>query len=149
MCDSVTSHSHTRRGVTLVLEAEIRSLVSAHLDEVVADLDHARHNLAHHRTEVAELERRVAHLEGLLALVQLESEDPEQSGGKTLHQAMVEVLRDASHGLRAGDLASEINRRRLYRMRDGRPVEAQQIHARVGNYGHLFKKVGTLIELAD
>ena len=128
-------------------EPEIRSVVTAHLDEIVADLEQARHDLAHRRGQVADLDRRVAQLEGLLALVEA---DPSSAGvrpndGMTLHQAMVEVLRDAEHGMRAGDLAAEINRRRLYRMRDGRPVEAQQIHARAGNYGHLFKKVGTFI----
>lgn len=50
--------------------------------------------------------------------------------------------------LRAGDLAARINSRRLYRMRDGRPVEAQQIHARVNNYSDLFEKEGTFIRLA-
>jgi hypothetical protein len=34
-------------------------------------------------------------------------------------------------------------------MRDGRPVEAQQIHARVGHYPNLFAKEGTFIKLAD
>ena len=32
-------------------------------------------------------------------------------------------------------------------MRDGRPVEAQQIHARVGHYGHIFERWGTFIGL--
>lgn len=49
--------------------------------------------------------------------------------------------------MRAVDLAAEIDRRKLYRMRDGRPVEAQQIHARVGNYPHLFTRNGTFIRL--
>jgi hypothetical protein len=63
---------------------------------------------------------------------------------------MAEVLRSAPAGmLRAGDLAAGIERRRLYRMRDGRPVEAQQIHARVGHYPHLFAKEGTFIRLAE
>jgi hypothetical protein len=34
-------------------------------------------------------------------------------------------------------------------MRDGRPVEAQQIHARVGQYPHLFIREGTFIKLAE
>lgn len=130
---------------------EVRSLVAAHVDEIVADLDRARHELAHRRGEVAELERRVGQLEGLVALAEPEFQIEGIAHGEaiTLHEAMVVVLRDAEHGLRAGDLAAEINRRRLYRMRDGRPVEAQQIHARVGNYGHLFKKAGTFIVLAS
>ncbi len=40
-----------------------------------------------------------------------------------------------------------IARRGLYAMRDGRAVEAQQIHARVGQYPELFGKGGTLITL--
>lgn len=131
--------------------SEVRSVVAAHVDEIVADLDRARHDLAHRRGEVAELERMVGRLEGFLALVEPESliEGIAHGDGMTLHEAMVVVLRDAEQGLRAGDLAAEINRRRLYRMRDGRPVEAQQIHARVGNYGHLFRKAGTFILLAS
>lgn len=34
-------------------------------------------------------------------------------------------------------------------MRDGRPVEPQQVHARVGHYPDLFEKVGTFIKLRD
>ncbi len=68
----------------------------------------------------------------------------------TLHEAMAEVLRTThEHMLRAGDLAAEVDRCGLYKMRDGRPVEAQQIHARVGHYQHLFTKVGTFITLAE
>lgn len=131
--------------------SDVRSVVAAHVDEITGDLDRARRDLAQRKGEVLGLERRVAELEGLLALVEPVSdiEAIAAGDGLTLHDAMVVVLRDAEHGLRAGDLAAEINRRRLYRMRDGRPVEAQQIHARVGNYGHLFKKVGTFIVLAS
>jgi hypothetical protein len=68
----------------------------------------------------------------------------------SLHEAMVQVLRAAPYRmLRAGDLAAEINAQRLYRMRDGRPVEAQQLHARVGQYPHLFTKEGTFIKLVE
>jgi hypothetical protein len=68
----------------------------------------------------------------------------------TLHDAMAEVLRgEPGRMLRAGDLAREIERRRLYRMRDGRPVESQQIHARVNHYDEVFTKEGTFIKLID
>ena len=131
-------------------ELEIRAVAEAHLDEILADLDHARHDLAKRRGETTELERVIAGLEGLVALVRSDGTiDDSGNEGMTLHEAMVEVLQTAPNGLRASDLASEINRRRLYRMRDGRPVEAQQVHARCGNYSHLFKKVGTFIVLAD
>lgn len=98
---------------------------------------------------MTELEGVVATFESLLSLVANNPESFEDSG-LTLHGAMATILRaDSLHMLRAGDLAGEINRRGLYRMRDGRPVEAQQIHARVGHYGHLFEKEGTFIKLKD
>lgn len=50
--------------------------------------------------------------------------------------------------MRAADLTAEINRRGLYRMRDGRAVETQQVHARVTHYPHLLAKAGTFITLA-
>jgi hypothetical protein len=66
----------------------------------------------------------------------------------TLHAAMRKVLQDSPVGMmRAADIASEIERHRLYRMRDGRPVEAQQIHARVGQYPDDFRREGTFIKL--
>lgn len=72
------------------------------------------------------------------------------SQGLTLHEAMAIVLKDAPGGMmRAGDLAAQVNGRGLYRMRDGRPVEAQQIHARVGQYPHVFNKQGTFITLSS
>jgi len=66
----------------------------------------------------------------------------------TLHVAMRRVLEDApKHMMRAADIATAIQRHGLYRMRDGRPVEAQQIHARVGHYPEDFGREGTFIKL--
>ena len=60
-------------------------------------------------------------------------------GELTLHEAMTLVLQRTPDGrLPAAELASEINRRGLYRMRGGRPVQPGQIHARARNYVHLF-----------
>lgn len=68
----------------------------------------------------------------------------------TLHEAMATVLRGTPEKkLRAGPLAAEIERRHLYRMQDGRPVEPQQIHARVRHYPRLFGKDGTYIVLIE
>ena len=95
-----------------------------------------------------ELERRVTAFEYLVELARSDV-IPAESISLTLHEAMVSVLRGDPHGmLRAGDLAAVINSKHLYRMRDGRPVEAQQIHARVGQYPHLFVREGTFIKLA-
>ena len=66
----------------------------------------------------------------------------------TLHDAMAAVLERApGQMMRAGDIAAEIERRGLYRMQNGRPVEAQQIRARVGHYGERLTKEGTFIKL--
>jgi hypothetical protein len=128
---------------------EVRQVVAAHIDELSGDLDRARHALKQARDDVGQLEQQVASLEALLTLVNDRS-DETASSGMTLHEAMANVLRNApGNMLRAGDLAAAIDRRRLYKMRDGRPVEAQQIHARVGHYPHLFAKEGTFIKLAD
>ena len=40
------------------------------------------------------------------------------------------------------DRAAEVNGRHLYRKRDGSAVEANQVHARLNNYGQLFEKEG-------
>jgi hypothetical protein len=62
----------------------------------------------------------------------------------TLHAAMVKVLRESPNGrLRAAEIIAEIERRGLYRMRDGRIPESQQIHARAGHYPDLIGKDGS------
>jgi hypothetical protein len=125
----------------------VREVASAHLEELNADLDEAREQLRRSRSLAVEWERRVATLEGLLAMVaDLDTVRP--LSDLTLHGAMALVLSETpEQRLRAGDLASAINARRLYRMRDGRPVEPQQIHARVGHYPQLFAREGTFIRL--
>jgi len=66
----------------------------------------------------------------------------------TLHEAIRQVLLDRDNApTSARELADEINARELYRKRDGSPVEVNQIHARINNYGTMFKKVGTKIHL--
>jgi hypothetical protein len=128
---------------------EIAEIVSKHAEEIRADLSRSREALERSKAEVAQFDRRVATYEWLLEVASPELLPP-GTAGLTLHDAMVEVLRKAPQRMmRAGDLAAEINRRHLYRMRDGRPVEAQQIHARVGHYPQLFTREGTFIKLAE
>jgi hypothetical protein len=127
----------------------VGQVAATHVDEIRGDLDQARRRLRQARQEVADLEGRIGSLEGLLALT-ADGHAPAVPATMTLHEAMAEVLRSSPERMmRAADLAVEIDRRGLYKMRDGRPVEAQQVHARVGNYPDLFSKVGTFITLAD
>lgn len=66
----------------------------------------------------------------------------------TLHEAMTVVLREGEdEWMTTRDLADEVNRRNLYRKKDGSPVESNQIHARAKNYAHLFEKDRQLVRL--
>jgi hypothetical protein len=51
--------------------------------------------------------------------------------------------------MRPVDLAAEINRRGLYRMRDGRPIKTQQIRTRTGNHPEMFERDGAFIRLKE
>jgi hypothetical protein len=129
---------------------EFRRVASASREEIENDANLVREGLHRSRSETADLERRLASLETLLQISEDEPSATQARLTMTLHDAMAHVLRDApGQRLRAGELAAEINRRRLYRMRDGRPVEAQQIHARVGHYDKLFLRARTFIKLAS
>ena len=129
---------------------EIANVVATRREELKADRDAARRIAESLRTQLAEAERRVQLYEALLAF------DPDEAhslgevpvGHVTLHVAMQMVLKDAPNQMmRPAELAAAIHARGLYRMRDGRAVETQQIHARVGNYENLFERDGTFIKL--
>lgn len=126
----------------------VREVAEAHRDEIEADLRLAIAEAERTRAHLRESEARVQALRSLAALVELAKADQPAEAKMTLHEAMATVLREVpEHMMRAGDLAAEIQHRRLYQMRDGRPVEPQQIHARVGHYPDWFEKVGTFIKL--
>jgi len=129
---------------------EVAKVVAARREELKVDLDAAKRTAESLRAQLAEAERRVQSYEALLAF------DPDEArslgevpvGHVTLHVAMQMVLKDAANQMmRPADLAAAIHARGLYRMRDGRAVETQQIHARVGNYEDLFERAGTFIKL--
>lgn len=130
----------------------VRKVARANREEIEADLDRLRLERAAAQRAVDEIDRRISAFELLVTAAgeDVARGDEERGAPLTLHEAMAEILRGVSgHELRAPDLAREINSRGLYRMRDGRPVEAQQIHARVGNYGHMFERRGTSIGLRE
>lgn len=129
---------------------DIKKVAAAHAEEIRGDLDLAHTRLHQQQMAVHDLERQIVSLEMLLELTEASQRDEDPSSQMTLHGAMALVLREQPmHMMRPADLLSEVNRRRLYKMRDGRPVELQQIHARVGNYSHLFTRDGTFIKLID
>jgi hypothetical protein len=135
--------------VDVEYESAVAAVVRTHHEELLADLEVARGRLVRARAECDELESRVTSIETLLAFATELGMRPARSlTTMTLHEAMKVVIAESPLGmLRAGDIATEIQRRGLYRMQNGRPVEAQQIRARVGHYPHLFEREGTFIKL--
>lgn len=126
----------------------IADAVVANQPEVESALASVRTSHARATGEVRELERTINMLEGVLELARAGGADDPAPASMTLHEAMREVLQAAPmRMMRAHDLAAMIDHLRLYRMRDGRVVEPQQIHARTGNYPDLFEREGTFIKL--
>ncbi len=131
------------------LDHELTDVASRHAQELRSRTDRDRRQLEDLQVEIAEIERRLAAQEWLL---ESSAEQPpaRESSRLSAHGAMAEVLRTAPQfKMRPVDLATEINRRGLYRMRDGRPIEPQQIHARTGNYPDMFERDGAFIRLRE
>lgn len=55
-----------------------------------------------------------------------------------LHEAIREVIHQSGHPLTFTEIAKQINAQELYIRKDGQPVPASQISARVKNYPQLF-----------
>ena len=70
----------------------------------------------------------------------LSSEEREQSKKylEKLHETIQEVLRRSGHPLTFTEIAKQINAQKLYTRKDGQPVPASQISARVKSYSQLF-----------
>lgn len=56
----------------------------------------------------------------------------------TLHEAIEDILNEHSEGLSYSEIASIINRKKLYLKKDNSPIKDDQIRLRVKNYGQLF-----------
>lgn len=70
----------------------------------------------------------------------LSSEEREQSKKylEKLHETIQKVLRRSGHSLTFTEIAKQINAQELYTRKDGQPVPASQISARVKSYSQLF-----------
>jgi hypothetical protein len=130
-----------------------------HLEEALAMSQTAiESGLVEARAELAELREREAKLEELIARAELalggrsgdESDDAEGHGESrmTLHVALQQVLRENDNRwMSVRELSDEINRRALYRRKDGAEVEPNQVHARTKNYTKVFEKDGSQVRL--
>jgi hypothetical protein len=106
------------------------------------------------RSELEALDRRreelVEQIERAEAILGSSGSQPRrnEAGPMTLHAALVRILEDnGNEWVTARELADEVNRRALYRKRDGSAVEVNQVHARTSNYARLFEKDGPRIRL--
>jgi hypothetical protein len=126
---------------------ELAGVVEANREEIESELELSRSAMLRATGEATDHQARMLTLQGLLNLTN--SAAPDVVRRHSLYDAMIEVIQDSPlQMLRASDIANEINRRHLYRMGDGRPVEAQQIRVRVGKRPDLFVRDGTFIKLA-
>jgi hypothetical protein len=117
---------------------------------IVKALAKARSELAVLDERRNELTHQIAQAEGIVGGAGCENVHPRSTGGSatTLHDALSRVLEDTGNEwMSARELTDEVNRRGLYRTRDGSPVEVNQVHARTKNYADLFEKDGPKIRL--
>lgn len=59
----------------------------------------------------------------------------------TLHEAIIQILKENNRPMTTSEIAAEVNDRRLYKRKDGLPLEPSQIAARINKYLHLFKRL--------
>jgi hypothetical protein len=129
--------------------------MSSHLEEALAMSQAAiETGLADARTELEELQARQAKLEGLIARAEaaLGMADGEAErdgeGHMTLHAALEQILRENDNRwMTVRELSDEVNRRGLYRKRDGSPVDPNQVHARSKSYEDFFEKSASRVRL--
>jgi hypothetical protein len=121
---------------------EALAMSQAAIEEGLAE---AREELEGLRAQATELEALIARGEVALGTTPAASE-PE--GRLTLHEALEHVLREKNNRwMTVQELANEVNRRALYRKKDGSPVEPNQVHARTKNYDSVFEKEGPQVRL--
>lgn len=108
-------------------------------------LEDARAELEALHVRADELKVLIARGEAALGTSTVEGDG---EGRLTLHEALEQVLREnANRWMTVQELAGEVNRRSLYRKKDGSPVEPNQVHARTKNYNKLFEKEGSRVRL--
>lgn len=127
------------------LETRLRqALASAPEPQMITALSRALSDLLEAKTALADAKARaLAVLDDpdALAPTRVSGLDlPSGTVTMTCHEAMRDVLRRAGGPLSAKQIADEINRRRLYVMRDGRDLHHSQVHARANNYKSLFAR---------
>ena len=126
---------------------ELTEALAANRDAIQRALPKAEQQLADCRAHCAELEEEIRLARLIVSPAPLGTEPA--PGPMTMHQAMVLVLGNHPDGLPAPEIAHEIERRNLYRRRDGNPAGLGQVHARTHNYPTLFVRDSGRIRLRN
>lgn len=109
--------------------------------ELQVGIDEAEAEVARLKTEIAQKEALIRKARALLEGGTADLSEGASGARLTLHEAMRIVLLEGENTpMSARALADEVNRRDLYKKRDGSSVEINQIHARVNNYPQILKK---------
>lgn len=120
---------------------EIRNSTRADVENALAEAKARHHEL---EIELRRVEREIDLAENWLGTPKTPARP------RTLQDAMIAVLQEqGNHGLKPAELADAVTARGLYRMRDGRPVGAHGIQARVTNYPHLFVRENGRIRMRE
>jgi HB1, ASXL, restriction endonuclease HTH domain len=129
--------------MTLVSIDALRNALAPDPDAVAAALSDAEQELRELRDRQAELEQLIGQARAVLGLRVGElspgGEVVAPVGDMTLHEAMRHVLRTRGP-MSSRELADAINEQGLYRQKQGGPVPAAQISARMSRYRDLFEK---------
>lgn len=124
---------------------DLRRLIEGRRADFELALEKAQQRLDELNREKVELETMMA---GIRAALGYESVPSRPPPALKLHEAIREVLLErGNQWTKVTALTDEINRRSLYRKRDGAKVEASQVHARTSNYGEMFEKDGPRVRL--
>jgi chorismate mutase len=127
----------------------LRKALEGARQELEAGLQEAERELAQLDARRAELVDLIGRARAALG-VPVSAAVEDASGGRTLHAALAQILREnQNQWMTAAELRDEVNRRGLYRKRDGSAVEVNQISARTKNYDDLFEKSGGRIRLRE
>jgi HB1, ASXL, restriction endonuclease HTH domain len=131
---------------SLDVSEALRVALDANRAAIEAGLDEAERELAELQERERELQALIAR--GRATLGEQLDGAPASDEPRTLHEAIKLVLEEAGNRwMTVRELAEAVNRRGLYRKRDGSSVEANQIHARTRNYEAMFEKDGPRIRL--
>jgi len=65
----------------------------------------------------------------------------------TLHEAIIIILSDSGRKMTTREIADELDKKKLYKKKDGSIITDYQVHGRTKNYPKLFNREGSMVSL--